>query len=168
MATRVFISYSHDSNSHIDCVLALADQLRNEGLDVALDQYVAAARGLRAGRSANSGGRLRPLHLHAYLPTPLRRARIEGVGLAATGEGSLALQLLHDAGTLNSRFIPVLFEEGAVDDIPLLPLRSATRYRLLTGYEDLYRRLTGQPSTPARPIGAIRSMPPRSRSISPP
>jgi TIR domain len=36
---RVFISYSHDSDDHADRVLALADRLRAEGIDVALDQY---------------------------------------------------------------------------------------------------------------------------------
>lgn len=36
---RVFISYSHDSDDHAARVLALADRLRAEGIDAALDQY---------------------------------------------------------------------------------------------------------------------------------
>lgn len=36
---RVFISYSHDSPQHCDRVLALAQQLRRDGIDIELDQY---------------------------------------------------------------------------------------------------------------------------------
>ena len=35
----VFISYSHDSQEHKDKVLALADQLRTDGIDCRIDQY---------------------------------------------------------------------------------------------------------------------------------
>jgi hypothetical protein len=34
-----FISYSHDSKEHQDKVLKLANKLRSEGIDCALDQY---------------------------------------------------------------------------------------------------------------------------------
>ena len=37
---RVFISYSHDSPEHADRVLALADRLRQDGIDSILDQYI--------------------------------------------------------------------------------------------------------------------------------
>ena len=37
---RVFISYSHDSTEHEQRVLALADQLRKDGIDAWIDQYV--------------------------------------------------------------------------------------------------------------------------------
>jgi hypothetical protein len=36
---KVFISYSHDSPEHEANVLALADRLRADGIDAALDQY---------------------------------------------------------------------------------------------------------------------------------
>ena len=36
---RVFISYSHDSPEHLDRVLALAQQLRRDGVDAELDQF---------------------------------------------------------------------------------------------------------------------------------
>ncbi|WP_309729655.1 SEFIR domain-containing protein [Chamaesiphon sp. OTE_75_metabat_556] len=36
---KVFISYSHDSQTHEDRVLALADQLRDDGIDCNIDQY---------------------------------------------------------------------------------------------------------------------------------
>ncbi len=37
-ATKVFISYSHDSQEHMDRVLALSDRLRREGIDCRIDQ----------------------------------------------------------------------------------------------------------------------------------
>jgi hypothetical protein len=37
---RVFISYSHDFPEHRQRVLALANQLRNEGVEAWIDQYV--------------------------------------------------------------------------------------------------------------------------------
>ena len=36
---RVFISYSHDSREHCDQVLALAQQLRRDGIDAEPDQF---------------------------------------------------------------------------------------------------------------------------------
>jgi hypothetical protein len=36
---RVFISYSHDSQEHMDSVLALSDRLRADGIDCIIDQY---------------------------------------------------------------------------------------------------------------------------------
>ena len=40
MPPSVFICYSHDSDEHADRVLALADALRDCGIDVILDRYV--------------------------------------------------------------------------------------------------------------------------------
>lgn len=43
VAPMIFISYSHDSEEHRDKVLALAERLREDGLDAQLDQYVQGA-----------------------------------------------------------------------------------------------------------------------------
>jgi SEFIR domain len=37
--SRIFISYSHDSSEHCDRVLALAQQLRRDGINAELDQF---------------------------------------------------------------------------------------------------------------------------------
>ena len=39
-APKVFISYSHDSETFSDRVLQLAEKLRDDGLDAQIDQYV--------------------------------------------------------------------------------------------------------------------------------
>jgi hypothetical protein len=36
---RVFISYSHDSQEHCERVVALAEQLRRDGIDAWVDQF---------------------------------------------------------------------------------------------------------------------------------
>ena len=36
----VFLSYSHDSDSHREKVLGLAERLRQDGLNAQVDQYV--------------------------------------------------------------------------------------------------------------------------------
>ena len=35
----VFISYSHDTEQHVDAVLWLANKLRSDGIDASIDQY---------------------------------------------------------------------------------------------------------------------------------
>lgn len=37
--SRVFISYTHDSDSHMNRVLELSERLRSDGVDSNLDQY---------------------------------------------------------------------------------------------------------------------------------
>ena len=36
---KVFISYSHDSDEHIDRVVDLSNRLRENGIDCQIDQY---------------------------------------------------------------------------------------------------------------------------------
>lgn len=40
MKKTVFISYSHDSDTHCERVLALSERLRTDGIETLLDQYV--------------------------------------------------------------------------------------------------------------------------------
>lgn len=161
---RVFITYSHDSNAHIDRVLALADRLRGDGLDVRLDQYELH---VPEGWIKWMERQLEQADFVLVVCTETYRRRFDGkeaagIGLAATLEGALAQQFIYDAGSLNHRFIPIVFEDGEVGDIPRM-LGSATRYRLDAAYDDLYRHLTAQPKTPPPPIGKIRPMPPAPR-----
>src|SRR5437667_456356 len=38
--TKVFVSYSHDSDEHRDRVLGLSERLRDDGIETLLDRYV--------------------------------------------------------------------------------------------------------------------------------
>src|SRR2546423_12249605 len=114
MATlKVFISYSHDSHEHESRVLALANRLRNDGIDALLDQY----------ESFPSRGwidwmrrQIRDTHFILVVCTKTYKRRWDGdektgVGLGATYEGQIIQQLLYDAGGVNERFVPVLMRE---------------------------------------------------------
>jgi hypothetical protein len=164
MTVRVFISYSHDSGAHAQRVLGLADQLRADGLDVRLDQYVAHP---PEGWPQWTQRQVVECEFVLLVCTPTYRRRYDreetpAKGLGATWEALIAERLLYEAGARNVKLVPVLFEGGSDEDIPL-SLRSFTYHRVPDGYEDLYRRLTGQPKTPAPPIGGIRPMPPAPR-----
>ena len=80
-----------------------------------------------------------------------------GEGLGATYEGTLIINELYEQGADNLKFIPVIFEYSARVFIPP-PLRQTTYYNLgkKAGYEDLYRRLIGQPKIKKPPLGKIK------------
>lgn len=163
---RVFISYSHDSDEHADRVLALADRLRAEGVDVALDQYeVSPPEGWPSWMEfqVRQSDFVLVVCTEIYLRRAERREE-PGKGLGVTFESTLSLQHLYDLGMRNTRFIPVVFEDGAIAYIPT-PLRGATRYNVGTeqGYQGLYRHLTGQAEAAAPCVGELRQLPRRER-----
>jgi tetratricopeptide (TPR) repeat protein len=163
---KVFISYSHDSQEHADRVLELSDHLRADGIDCILDQYeesppegfpVWMDRQIRAADFV----------LMICTPTYFRRVMREeepGKGHGVAWESTLIYQYIYNAGTSNTRFIPVLLEGGLESDIPV-PWQGVKYYRPMAqeGYEELYRRLTGQPLTPKPALGTLRMMQPRER-----
>lgn len=161
----VFISYSHDSGHHVDRVLALADQLRADAIDVRLDQYEPHP---PAGWPAWMQQQVATTDFVVLVCTPTFRRRFdreeaEGAGLGATWEGMLAQQLLYEAGARNHRLLPVVFEDAdPTKDIPL-SLRAFTHYRLVAGYDELLRRITNQPRRSAPPLGQPRTLPPDPR-----
>ncbi len=159
-----FISYSHDTPAHAQRVLAVADRLRDEGVDVKLDQYEANP---SEGWPLWSQRQIVQCDFTVLVCTPTYKRRFNreetpGVGLGATWEAMIAERLLYESGGYNEKFLPVLFEENTEHDIPL-SLRNFTYYRLRGGYDDLYRRLTGQAKTPPRPLGNLRRMAPAPR-----
>ena len=152
----VFLSYSHDSPEHADRVLALANRLRADGFDAALDQYeVSPPEGWplwmeRQIRDAD-------FVLLVCTPTYLRRVMGEeepGVGRGVRWEGSLIRQHLYADDAQNTRFVPVLLEGGAFADVPK-PVQGATVCTLTApdGYDSLRRRLIGQANAPRPPLG---------------
>jgi len=80
-----------------------------------------------------------------------------GVGHGVRWEGNLIYQHIYGAGTLNERFVPVVFDNSDTQFIPT-PMRGATVYNLGhgDGYERLYARLTRQARVPKPPLGGRR------------
>ncbi|HEX8070666.1 MAG TPA: SEFIR domain-containing protein [Pyrinomonadaceae bacterium] len=169
---NVFISYSHDSSAHEARVLALADRLREEeGVAAVIDRYQTAPpegwqlwmeKQIAAARFV----------LLVCTETYLRRVMKEetpGKGLGVLWEASIIYSHLYEAGGVNEKFIPVVFEQSDTQFIPR-PLKLTTYYEVSTdeGYEKLCRRLTDQHETPAPPLGQQRALPPRQRATPPP
>ncbi len=163
---RVFISYSHDSPEHADRVLALSDRLRKDGIDCILDQYeLSPPEGWPRwmDRHICDADFVLMLCTETYYRRVMGKEK-PGIGRGVRWEGNLIYQHIYDDDSINSRFIPVLFDSGQLDHMPK-PLKGATHYRLDTddGYELLYRRLTDQPAVEKPKLGQLRSLPPRNR-----
>jgi hypothetical protein len=172
VAPKVFISYSHDSPQHSDWVLALAQQLRRDGIDASLDQF----------------HQVELLHWPSWCEQQLRpenadfvlavctyeyRRRIEDrapadVGKGVFWEGRLLYNYLYEAKG-NSRFVPVYFDDFGDQTIPAV-LGGYSRFHLthltLTeatgGYAMLYRLLTGQGGIIQQDLGPLRQLTPLS------
>jgi tetratricopeptide (TPR) repeat protein len=163
---KVFISYSHDSAKHADRVLALSDRLRADGIDCILDQYeISPPEGFPRwmDRQIRDADFVLMICTQTYYYRVMGEEK-PGKGLGVSWESNEIYQYIYDAGSSNTRFIPALPEEGSTSEIPL-PWRGVKYYRAFTeqGYEELYRRLTNQPSTPKPALGKLRQLPPRER-----
>ncbi len=163
---KVFISYSHDSQEHREQVLSLADRLRDDGIDVNIDQYEnPPAKGWQRWMLDEVEAAEHILVVCTEVYNRRFRGQEEtGKGKGVTWEGGVIIQELYDAQGKNSKFIPVTFTAEDSEFIPS-PLRSATFYRLGTpdGYELLYCRLTNQPRTQKPVLGKLRALPQRER-----
>lgn len=154
----VFVSYSHDSPAHTERVLALAQQLRHDGFDVRLDQYL-------PGPPPQGWPRWMLDELDAaqhvlMICTPTYHRRFRGHeltgGLGADWEGAVITNQLYEARSrAASRFLPVLFDPADLTAVPE-PLR-ATTHHLLTSdaaYHHLVDTLLGRLGVEPAPIGA--------------
>jgi hypothetical protein len=155
----VFISYTHDSDSHKQRVLELSDRLRADGIDCEIDQYhqspsegwpkwmmrqVAGARFVIVGCTATYYERVTT----ADEPT---------TGCGSRWESLLITQELYESGGANTKFVPVVFDGADTKFRPPF-LQGSTYYDLSAadGYERLYRHLTNQPTVVKPPLGKVR------------
>ncbi|WP_417320230.1 toll/interleukin-1 receptor domain-containing protein [Emcibacter sp.] len=159
---EVFISYSYDSPEHIEAVLQLSNKLRSEGINCTIDQYEESP---DEGWPRWMDKQIRNAQYVLIICTETYYQRIIGdeeeeVGLGARWEGNLIFQHLYDAGTINKKFIPVILDEKDQQYIPD-PLKGFTKYDLSrkSGYDNLYRRLTGQPKIKKPKLGKRKPLP---------
>ena len=165
-APRVFISYSNDSDEHADQVLALADALCVNGIDVILDRYVhpAPAEGWPSWMEQN----LEAAKFVLMVCTENYRRRVMALGTGVHWEAELINNRICYGTARGARFIPTLLPGSEPEHIPG-PVRGHSHYRLATfeltdpGFEALYRHLTDQPATPRPDLGSIKKLPPKRR-----
>ena len=159
--TRVFISYSHDSDTHREFVRNLANDLRRDGLDCQIDQYVNGFP--PEGWQRWMENQIEQADFVLIVCTPLYLQRYRGNdldgGRGVNFEGVVISQTLYDHYYRNTKFIPVIPAQGSLDDVPL-PLKGYTTYTLPQDYTALYRLLMNQHATPAPEIGGMIYLPP--------
>lgn len=166
--TRVFISYSHDSPPHMDRVLELSDRLRAEGIDCQIDQYEQAPPEgwpLWCQRQVEES----KFVLVVCTETYKRRfdgKEVPGKGKGVSFEGYVINQMIYDYQSKNTRFIPITFSAEDLEFIPVI-LRGSSFYNVsrVREYEELYRRLTNQPSVIMKPVGKVKELPPGKSKI---
>ncbi|PTQ76555.1 SEFIR domain-containing protein [Nitrosomonas oligotropha] len=163
--TRVFISYSHDTSEHRAFVLALANRLRGEGLDCQIDQYVNGFPPEGWQRWLETQIEQADFVLIVCTSVYLQRYRGQALdgGRGVNFESVVISQMLYDQYYRNNKFIPVIPEQGSLDDVQL-PLKGFTTYKLPQDYTALYRLLTGQHAIPAPEIGGMIYLPPETAS----
>lgn len=165
---KLFISYSHDSESHKQRVLDLAQQLRQDGIDVSLDRFV---------QSPPEGWPLWMLRqidwadyvLCIFTERYNRRCLGEetpGEGKGVAWESTIMFNVLYGNPHFNSKFLPIFLdthdERWIVD-----PMQGFSRFHIQSlelnvtgGYQNLYRLITGQPEVTPKGIGPIRKLAP--------
>jgi hypothetical protein len=163
---RVFISYSHDSQEHMDRVLALSDHLRSDGINCIIDQYETSP---PEGWARWCDRQIEDAEFVLVVFTGTYEQRFRGTDLTEKGkgvkwEGLIITSQLYNSQGRNRKFIPILFTQEDESHIPAF-LQGFTYYIpvIEQGYESLYRHLTHQPLIEKPVLGKQKAMPLRSR-----
>lgn len=158
---RVFLSYAQQRGDHPEKVRDLAAALRAEGLLSTIDQYeMAPTQGWRAWMDAQ----IRDAHWIVVVCSQVYFERASHTAPPTQGRGvryesAQILDELYDAGMVNKRFVPVIFDREDAQYIPR-PLQGFQRYLWDRDHEGLLRHLTNQPKVIAPPVAStIRRLP---------
>jgi hypothetical protein len=157
---RVFISYRHDQRGTPECVLNLAQQLRQDGLDAVIDQFVPFP---KEGWVRWMQRQLAESNFTICVCTKEYCASFESLddsaeGRGANWEGQMIAQYIYDAKGENSKFIPVMFAGGDESSVIPLALKPYTRFVLNRQYDELYRLLANRPTVFPVPLGPMRAL----------
>lgn len=165
----VFISYSHDSDAHRLRVLALSERLRRDGYETRLDRYVNGSPPEGWPRWMLNQFDDATHVLVVCTETYYRRFRgkeAPNVGKGVDWEGAVITQELYNDKSLNTRFIPVVFEPADTAHIPE-PLRPYSHHQPTDdgAYEQLLDAIEGTAGVEPTPVGTRK---PRTRKAADP
>lgn len=153
--TKVFISYSWDSEDHKERVLALANTLRNPwGIETDIDQYVRAKPPFTPSQGWDLWMEKRiewaEFVLIVCTKSYQRRFRGDeelGIGRGSTWEGTIIRQHLYNNQLVSTKFIPIVFSAQDLTYIPII-FNGNDKYILedKKSFRDLCYRLRKEPS----------------------
>jgi hypothetical protein len=169
---KVFISYTHDSEEHMQRVGDLADKLRKWGVDCEIDQYEMSPAG---GWALWSERKIEEADFVLIVCTDAYRLRFmgeerKGKGLGGRWEGWIIRQEIYDSAEETGKFVPLLVNADDEANIPP-PLRGKTYFTPFeseSSFTDLYRLITNQPKKAKPSLGATVALPNKSRWQTPP
>lgn len=168
MTIKVLISYSHDSQEHMQFCLELSDRLRNDGIDCQIDQYEMSPTG---GWAQWTLSQIKNADFVLVVCTETYARRFEGEapageGLGAKWEGAVITQQLYNAESATNKFIPIITAAEDAGFIPL-PLKGLQHFQPFDekGYLALYRLLTNQPEVVKPDLQKIMALPPRTKQL---
>lgn len=157
MEKKVFISYAHQSDDLPDKVLEFSDYLRSQGVDSEIDQYEEAP---PEGWPKWMVRQIQQSEYVLVVCSELFHKRVNDYsgkddGLGVKWETNLILQQLYNLNTINTKYIPVIFNNTDRIYIPL-PLQPYTYYDLsIQSKRDMLRdRLLGVSTSNRPPLGA--------------
>lgn len=168
-ADRVFISYAHDDDAHVDRVRDFWLFLRSQGIDADLDLPAAEQ---RLDWTEWMTTQIRDARFVLVVASPQYKRRAEGETGPSEGRG-----VQYEVGLIRDRFyadqpkglkqiLPVVLPGCSGTDIPTwLRPAAATHYKVddfsQAGAEKLIRVLTDQPWETTPPLGTRRHLPSR-------
>jgi ABC-type branched-subunit amino acid transport system substrate-binding protein len=179
---KVFISYSWDTEEHVERVLDLAYALLEDGIDCMIDRFESPDNWDRwmLDQIENSDFVLIVCSQRYY--DRYRHREEPNQGLGVKWESTLIMGRLFDLAGRNTKFYPLFFGNAIrslipdgvrntyfafqFEEIDTL-LQSKDRLERSSTYQDLYRLLTNQPLTPKIERGPITILPPINRHIVP-
>ena len=161
-STKVFISYSWDSDHHKESVLALANTLRTKyGIDADIDRYVRATSPYtpEKGWDLWMQDRIQWAEFVLIVCTETYRRRFKGQempgkGLGVSWEGTIIRNDLYLNQLRDTKFIPVVLSSSDLPYVPLV-LNAKDKYICddINSFEDLLYRLKKQPRIIKSEIG---------------
>lgn len=163
---KVFISYCQENVEFSDKILEFSNGLRREGIDTILDQYEESpAEGWPRWmeNSISESDFIIIVCTEEYHNRLIMKTK-HGVGKGVKWETNIIYQHLYNDETINTRFIPVVFEHKDTKHIPM-PLQGTTYYNVSNTkrYDALYWRLRGIKKTTKPELGELRPLPEKER-----
>ncbi|MEQ8524835.1 SEFIR domain-containing protein [Gracilimonas sp.] len=161
----VFIAYSHDDELHKKQALKLSNQLRTDGINCTIDQYVTDP---IEGWPRWMINNIRNSDHVLLICTKKYYKKVfdDNAGKGAKWESQLIYGELYQKIEGTKKFKPIIFRDEDSQWIPEI-LDQKTHYQFPRDYEKLYRELTDQPIIKKPKLGSLKEFDDKQDKIEP-